>query len=886
MDITDDNIKNYVEVYLNESILKTNDGEHLSSMPPIGEWDVSKVTNMSRLFEGQALFKDQLSNWDVSNVTDMSYMFKGCSLFDSSLKWDVSNVTNMSHMFEDCKQFKKTLDWEMRKVTDMSYMFKGCTSLRTIGKNGIRDGLFNVLSVTDMSYMFKGCTELREIGWMSNWEVSKVTNMSHMFEDCSHLFDLRDLYNWDVSSVTDMSYMFNNCRWLTYLGISVRMSYPDGTIRPISWNVLNVNNMSHMFTGCEDLKIDLSGLDMDPDNIKQYDNFSDNPNIIPPNFTERILQNHNIRKYVKHYFNGHNRIPIGTWDVTNITNMNSLFANIEFNENLSDWDVSNVTDMSDMFRRCTIFNNGGKPLVWNVSKVTTMSEMFKDCQEFNQPLVWDGGNWDVSNVTDMASMFSGCIIFNNGGNPLNWNVSKVEDMIGMFKDCGEFNQPLVWDGVNWDVSNVIDMRCMFFGCTIFNNGGKPLNWNVSKVTTMYCMFYECKEFNQPLVWDGGNWDVSNVTNMESMFFGCTIFNNGGNPLNWNVSKVTTMYEMFSECNTFNQPLVWGDEPWDVSRVTDMMFMFKGCTIFNQPLKWKVSNVTDMASMFSGCKSFKQDLTKWNISRVDDHDDMFKDCPCPVRYQPHFVNAYEVHQKASRINFVELIKILKRDDIPDSFKGNPFGDIENMILAISDNVSADKDKVTRILDRIRHVELTPITIVIEAVYHSLHYVLTKPIPFQKLYIEALIYDCITSYNGAENEYTLSCPFGILERCVFSLLAPCHVEENPEYFAITQAIVPPLPPISDSILAWYKSHKGMKGFEHIDLTEDASGKLKENLYDYLHELGYSKDDIDSTDTMELGFDKDTFTYGGRKSKRGHKKTRSKRKSYHKKTRLYRL
>jgi hypothetical protein len=707
-----------VEAYLNESILKTNDGEHLSSMPPIGEWDVSKVTNMSRLFEGKVFFRDQLSNWDVSNVTDMSYMFKGCSSFDSSLKWDVSNVTNMSHMFEDCKMFKKTLDWDMSNVTDMSYMFKGCTSLRTIGKTGLRNGLFNVFIVTDMSYMFKGCTELRNIGYMGNWGVSNVTNMSHMFEDCSHLFDLREIYRWDVSSVTDMSYMFNNCRWLTYLGISVRMTYPDGTIRPISWNVLNVNNMSHMFTGCEDLKIDLSGLDMDPDNIKQYDNFSDNPNIIPPNFTERILQNHNIRKYIEHYFNGHNRIPIGTWDVSNITNMKYLFVNTAFNENLSDWDVSNVTDMSGMF----------------------------------------------------------------------------------------------------------------FGCTIFNNGGKPLNWNVS--------------------------------------------------------KVTTMYEMFSECNTFNQPLVWGDEPWDVSRVTDMKFMFKGCTIFNQPLKWKVSNVTDMASMFSGCKSFKQDLTKWNISKVDDHDDMFEDCPCPVRYQPHFVNAYEVHQKASRINFVELIKILKRDDIPDSFKGNPFGDIENMILAISDNVSADKDKVTRILDRIRHVELTPITIVIEAVYHSLHYVLTKPIPFQKLYTEALIYDCITSYNGAENDYTLSCPFGILERCVFSLLAPCHVEENPEYSAIIQAIVPPLPPISDSILAWYKSHKGMTGFENIDLTKDASDKLKENLYDYLHESGYSKEDIEHTDTMELEFDKDSFTYGGRKSKRGHKKTRSKRKSYHKKTRLYRL
>jgi len=37
------------------------------------------------------------------------------------------------------------------------------------------------------------------------------------------------------------------------------------------------------------------------------------------------------------------------WDVSNVTNMNSMFAYSQFNGDISLWDVSNVTDMTHMF---------------------------------------------------------------------------------------------------------------------------------------------------------------------------------------------------------------------------------------------------------------------------------------------------------------------------------------------------------------------------------------------------------------------------------------------------------------------------------------------------------------------------------------------------------
>ena len=62
------------------------------------------------------------------------------------------------------------------------------------------------------------------------------------------------------------------------------------------------------------------------------------------------------------------------------------------------WDVSAVTDMSDLFKYISLFNHDISG--WDVSKVTNMSGMFKK-SKFNR----DISNWDVSNVKDMSYMF-------------------------------------------------------------------------------------------------------------------------------------------------------------------------------------------------------------------------------------------------------------------------------------------------------------------------------------------------------------------------------------------------------------------------------------------------------------------------------------------------
>ena len=68
-----------------------------------------------------------------------------------------------------------------------------------------------------------------------------------------------------------------------------------------------------------------------------------------------------------------------TWDVSKVTNMDSLFSDSRFNDDISDWDVSKVKSMRWMFYN-SIFNRDISK--WVVSNVEDMTGMF-DSSKFN-----------------------------------------------------------------------------------------------------------------------------------------------------------------------------------------------------------------------------------------------------------------------------------------------------------------------------------------------------------------------------------------------------------------------------------------------------------------------------------------------------------------------
>jgi len=87
--------------------------------------------------------------------------------------------------------------------------------------------------------------------------------------------------------------------------------------------------------------------------------------------------------------------PLNSWDVSNVTTMETMFADSTFNQSLSNWDVSSVTSMYHMFYNSS-FNQDIS--MWNISNVTNMDNMFKksafSTENYEKLLV----GWSAQNV--------------------------------------------------------------------------------------------------------------------------------------------------------------------------------------------------------------------------------------------------------------------------------------------------------------------------------------------------------------------------------------------------------------------------------------------------------------------------------------------------------
>ena len=137
------------------------------------------ITDMSDLFakfDGYNLdiFNGDISQWDVSKVENMSYMFNRSKFNRDISKWNVSNVTDMRDMFVWSKFNGDISNWNVSKVKYMNSMFYGSDFNGNISK-------WDVRNVTNMNSMFVWSKFKRDI---SKWKINKNCLTKDMFNDC------------------------------------------------------------------------------------------------------------------------------------------------------------------------------------------------------------------------------------------------------------------------------------------------------------------------------------------------------------------------------------------------------------------------------------------------------------------------------------------------------------------------------------------------------------------------------------------------------------------------------------------------------------------------------------------------------------------------------
>ena len=527
----------------------------------LSSWDTSSVNDMGNMFYGATAFNQDISSWDTSKVTSMGSMFSQATVFNQDISgWDTSAVIRMHFMFYGATAFDQDLsNWDIGAVTNMTNMFTGVT-LFTANYDSILDSWSKQVVQSNVTFSggnSKYC-DLGEAG--KAILVGKGWTITDGGKDTSGSCDAF-ITVWETTTAGE-SITIPTATDATY---DYTIDWGDGSAVESG----QTGNATHSYATAGEYDVSITGTfpriyfnnTGDKTKILEVKQWGSQP------WTSMASAFYGCRNL--------NITAADVPDLTTVSSMESMFndTNLSIANNINDWDVSNVTNMTSMFSSSSFGQAIGN---WDTSNVTSMGSMFNDATAFNQDL----SGWDTSAVTNMAYMFAGATVYNQDLS--SWDTSSVTNMKFMFYATA-FNQ----DIGAWDTSNVTTMWGMFYAA-VFNQDLS--SWDTSNVTTMRAMFNGATSFNQDL----SSWDTSKVTTMRNMFNGATAFNQDLS--SWNTSSVTDMQWMFAYATSFNQNI----SGWDTSRVTNMFNLFYAATAFDQDLSnWDIGAVTNMADMFNG-----------------------------------------------------------------------------------------------------------------------------------------------------------------------------------------------------------------------------------------------------------------------------------------------
>jgi surface protein len=299
---------------------------------PIDNWNISKITTLRAMLQGQTEFNQNINTKEVT-VGGKTY-----------IAWNTSSVNNMQAFLSAGAGFvgkfnQPVGNWNTNNVTTMNALFQSQADFN-------QDINTKVVTVGSSTY--------------TAWNVSNVTNMQSMvgiFGGIIGKFN-QPVGNWNTSKVTLLNATFQSQTEFNQ-DISTKVVTVGGSTYT-AWDTLNVTGMQNVITGGNDA-------------IGKFNQPIGNWNTSKATNIGSILSgqrdfNQDISTKV---------VTVGAstytaWNTLNVTGFRfSLWKNISFNQNIGNWNTIKATDMTLMLFNTNSFNqNIGS---WNVSLVTAFN---------------------------------------------------------------------------------------------------------------------------------------------------------------------------------------------------------------------------------------------------------------------------------------------------------------------------------------------------------------------------------------------------------------------------------------------------------------------------------------------------------------------------------
>ena len=361
-------------------------GQPTAGYTNLPTWNVSNVTNMEGAFQNAGVNNINLSTWNVGKVTNMKNMFasngEGSTVTLTIDNWDVSVVTTMEGMFNATRFNGNITRWDTQAVTNMNSMFQG-NNLFSQDLRGWCVGLIPTIPTN-----FGGAT---------GWTNQPVWGTCPISLSINPTFTLTaDVLNVQFLALTNISSEFTPALSATiYENPMVFVQQINGSGETSSgWNLVGTAGSSML--------VDWG------DGIVETKTLSSSSLTFSHTYTETGDTRFNQITF-SNKTGTITQITAGTGSIMAVTDWGkgNNWTRIKLSAGTGAMFVpaqtipSSVTNASEMFYNTNEFNDR-KLRYWNVSNITNMNQMFRD-MAFDQDLT----KWCVSSIPTIPTLFGG-----------------------------------------------------------------------------------------------------------------------------------------------------------------------------------------------------------------------------------------------------------------------------------------------------------------------------------------------------------------------------------------------------------------------------------------------------------------------------------------------